>query len=56
LLEFLISQRVLDACASRIPLRQIISSIDEITQIKENEIKEGPNEEGAGFDNADEEY
>jgi len=25
------SQRVLDACASHIPLRQIISSIDEIT-------------------------
>jgi len=66
LLEFLISilyrshqvisQSVLDACASRIPIQQIISSIDEIAQIKENKIKEGPNKEGTGFKNANEEY
>ena len=76
LLEFLIStlyrchqvisNRVLDACASWIPLHQIISSIDEITQIKDDEItkiissideiKEGPNEEGTGFKNVDEDY
>ena len=51
-----ISHRILDACASWIPFHQIISSIDEITQIKENEIKEDPNEGGTGFKNADEEY
>ena len=42
-----ISQRVWDTCASWIPLQQIISSIDEIMQVKENEVKEGPNDKSS---------
>jgi len=57
LLEFLVSilfrsqsmgssvKKVLEAWASRIPLHKIISSIDEIMQIKENKAKKGHNDD-----------
>jgi len=40
-----ISKRVLETCAFQIPLQQILSSIDKIMQIKEDEVKERYNDE-----------